>query len=220
MTRQDKVVVITVVLIIFFMGVIFGMMLEAVTPPVSAAAVDAEVEAGNRELIEGGAMLCVRVEEQEMDPAPAETPAAVPEEVIPIYSVDGHTLAPYLQRYLYRQLKERGVEGLYKTALLQIYQESRYDPSITAKNGVDQGLCQLQWPYSQKFAAAAGLYEFDPYNAIDSLYVYAYLMSEYLKSEGAVEMALSKYYTGRTGYCGSYVNDVMKWAGSMVEVSE
>lgn len=129
----------------------------------------------------------------------------------PIYSINGDALSKNLQIYLYCELSNRGIEWFYEYALCQIYQESRFNHNVINSNGLDMGLCQFRITYFPKFAKEAGLYQADIMNPIDSIYVYAYLMSKYIKSTGNVNEALSKYYTGGEYYCQTYVDDVTQW---------
>lgn len=131
-------------------------------------------------------------------------------------AVDGVVLSPYLQEYLYGQLARYGCEWFFPVALCQIYQESRFRSDAVNPNGMDKGLCQFREQYWEYHAKLSGLYEYDIWNPIDQLWVYAWLMSENLrKSSGDVGMALSRYYLGEATYCEKYVGDVMQWIQTM-----
>ena len=206
-----------VALVIFMMGVIVGMCIKVLG--VDAAAVDAhdEVVFVDRSVIEGGGMPCESVEN-----APVSVPATDVDRLpykIPHRAVNGQILVQELQEYLYRQLDERHIGWFYDVALCQIYQESRFDCYAQNRNGLDCGLCQFRVTYWNRFAQDSGLYTYDIWNPIDQIYVYSWMMAKYIREEGSVEMALSRYYTGTPGtYCDSYVRDVMQWANKIQEV--
>ena len=148
--------------------------------------------------------------------APTETEPETAQ--IRYYSVNGAKLSETLQDYLYKQLKARGHEEIFKIALCQIYQESAYDSRAISPNGLDRGLCQLRVTYFDYFAQKSGLVEWDIFNPIDSIYVYAYVMSDYLERTGDVATALSMYFMGPgSHFCPEYVNDVMKWMKTIKE---
>ena len=163
----------------------------------------------DRSLIEGGAMPCVASET-----APSEATVEEVEETAVErhhYSVNGQILAPELQDYLFRQLESRNIGWFYEISLCQIYQESRFNCSAVNLAHMDFGLCQHYQGSFPTSAKEAGLVEYDIMNPIDSIYVYAYLMSKYISITGDVYMALSMYYTGAPVYSAIYVNDVTKW---------
>ena len=139
-----------------------------------------------------------------------------------IYTVNGTLLSPDLQNYLYDQLAKYGKQHIFPISLCQLYQESRYNFLAVAPNGLDKGLCQFRETYFPLFAQESGLVQYDIFNPIDSLYVYAYLMSKYIDMNGGdIYGALSMYFTGPGGaYCDQYVHDVMQWQGTMREVQD
>ena len=138
----------------------------------------------------------------------------------PLYTVNGAFLTTDLQNYLYNMLAVRGKASFFPIALCQIYQESRFNPYAVAPNGLDKGLCQFRETFFPLFAQESGLVQYDIFNPIDSLYVYAYLMSKYIDMNGGdIYGALSMYFTGPGGaYCDQYVHDVMQWQGTLREV--
>jgi hypothetical protein len=169
--------------------------------------------------------------EQETEPEPE--PTTVPtdeckvttgtdETPVTFYSVNGETLNPELQRYLYSRLQEFGCEWFFRYSLCQLYQESRYDSNAVGKRGLDCGLCQFRYPYFPSVAEEAGLFEYDIFNPVDSIYVYTYLMCKYLNETGGdVAMSLSLYYSGYGGpYSSEYVKDVTQWFETMKEVGQ
>lgn len=170
------------------------------------------------------------VESGESDPAVAERlQEKVPESECPtevaaasesrIYSVNGETLSPELQTYLFRRLQDHGCEWMYEVCLCQLYQESRFNARAENRNGLDKGIAQLRITYFPQFAEEAGLVEYDVFNPIDSLYVYAYLTAKNLEaSDYDVERTLSRYYTGTDAYSAEYVSAVYQWTNTIREV--
>lgn len=217
LTRKEARRILLVAIVIFMMGVIVGMEIQILT--VEAAEVKPEeILTDDQAMREGGAMPCLSPEK-----APVSAPSTEVEETVDHvvrYSVDGHFLGQDLERYLMEQLEARGIGWFYQTALCQIYQESRFNHLAANRNGLDFGLCQFRVTYWDGFARQAGLVSYDIMNPIDQIYVYAWMMAKYLAEEGSVEGALSRYYTGHSGYCASYVNDVLQWTGHLQEVKQ
>ena len=216
LTRKEARRILLVAIVIFMMGVIVGMEIQILT--VEAAEVKPEeILTDDQAMREGGAMPCLSPEK-----APVSAPSTEVEETVDHvvrYSVDGHFLGQDLERYLMEQLEARGIGWFYQTALCQIYQESRFNHLAANRNGLDFGLCQFRVTYWDGFARQAGLVSYDIMNPIDQIYVYAWMMAKYIREEGSVEMALSRYYTGTPGtYCDTYVRDVMQWANTIQEV--
>lgn len=225
LTWQEVRIIWAVAIVIFGIGVVFGMIIADLTPKSEAAAVDVHVETGftDRSMIEGGAMQCQNPV-QSPENGPVSVPATEVEETVDHvvrYSVDGQFLGRDLERYLMEQLEARHIGWMYTTALCQIYQESRFNPCAQNKNGLDMGLCQFRITYFGSFAQKSGLVTYDIWNPVDQIYVYAWIMAEYIKQEGSVEGALSRYYTGTPGaYCDTYVRDVLRWQHTIQEVKE
>ena len=215
MRRRDYLTtVIGTLIILFTIGILFGYCCAKVYGAEVSA--DECMAAGERALIEGGAMPCVASEKPPVADE-TETVEEITVEAVetPVRSVDGHRLGTDLEDYLYRQLEARGIGWYYDMALCQIFQESHFDPYAENPNGLDKGLCQFRITYFGKFAREAGLYQWDIMNPIDQLYVYAYLMERYLREEGSVDMALSRYYTGNSNFNQSYVSAVRQWVPTL-----
>lgn len=217
LTRKEARRILLAAIVIFMMGVIVGMEIQILQ--VSAAGVKTEeILTDDQAMREGGAMPCLSHEK-----AAVSAPSTEVEEIVDRsvrYSVDGLFLGQDLENYLHEQLDARGIGWFYQTALCQIYQESRFNHMAVNKNGLDFGLCQFRITYWGGFARQAGLVSYDIMNPIDQIYVYAWMMAKYLAEEGSVEGALSRYYTGHSGYCASYVNDVLQWTGHLQEVKQ
>ena len=151
-----------------------------------------------------------------------ETEAAVPADLKekPLYTVNGVMLSEECQEYLYGQLEKYETEWFFPYALCELYQESRFNPNAVSYNGLDKGIAQFREIYFPEFAEASGLVEYDIFNVIDSLYVYAFTISKYLNETGSIELALSRYYLGEYGYSEQYVSDVLQWEGTLKEIKE
>lgn len=225
LTWQEVRIIWAVAIVIFGIGVVCGLMIADLTPRVEAAAVDAhdEIVSVDRSLIEGGAMPCENPVVS-AEKAPVSAPSTNVEETVDHvvrYSVDGHFLGQDLERYLYEQLEARHIGWMYQTSLCQIYQESRFNCMAINRNGLDMGLCQFRITYFGSFAQESGLVTYDIWNPVDQIYVYAWLMAEYIKQEGSVEGALSRYYLGTPGsYSDTYVRDVLRWQNTIQEVKQ
>ena len=211
MKRKDYLTtIIGTLIIVLVIGILFGYCCAKVYG--AEVSVVNSMAGGERAKIEGGGMPCMDSVAPEKPSFTAETEEA--EEVIietPKRSVNGESMSADLQTYLYNQLASRGVAYFYDTACLQIYQESRYNIYAKNPNGLDMGLCQFRITYWDKFARESGLVQYDIWNPIDQLYVYAYLMAKYINEEGSVDMALSRYYTGQSNFNQSYVTAVRQW---------
>ena len=216
-TRSDVRRIILAAIVIFMMGVVVGMEIQILMVE-AAEEKPEEILTDDQAMREGGAMPCLSPKKGPVLEAEPETEEE-PEPVTRL-SVDGHFLGQELERYLQEQLESRGIGWFYPTALCQIYQESKFDHLAMNANGLDYGLCQFRVTYWDGFARRAGLVSYDIMNPIDQIYVYAWMMAKYLAEEGSVEGALSRYYTGHSGYCSSYVNDVLQWSGHLQEVKE
>lgn len=216
-TRSDVRRIILAAIVIFMMGVIVGMEIQILMVE-AAEEKPEEILTDDQAMREGGAMLCLSPKKGPVPEILAETEEE-PEPVTRL-SVDGHFLGRDLEQYLQKQLEIRRIGWFYPTALCQIYQESRFNHLAMNANGLDYGLCQFRITYWDGFARQAGLVSYDIMNPIDQIYVYAWMMAKYLAEEGSVEGALSRYYTGHSGYCASYVNDVLQWSGHLQEVKE
>lgn len=141
------------------------------------------------------------------------TEVTEPDDAIPYYTVNGAFLGYELSNYLYEQLKCCDMEWFYEIALCQLYQESRFDANAVSGDGYDQGIAQFRSTYFEYFMELAGLTEADPFNAMDSIYIYVRLMQTHLNSVGGdANWALSKYNVGNTTwYNHNYVNAVLRW---------
>ena len=98
-------------------------------------------------------------------PTGVETTVEVPservEETVAVYSVNGETLNPDLQEYLYNRLSDYQLEWFMPYAIMIAYQESKFNIYAENPNGLDKGLFQFRLPYY------TGTDIFNPYEQID-----------------------------------------------------
>ena len=98
-------------------------------------------------------------------PTEVETTVEVPservEETVAVYSVNGETLNPDIQAYLYQRLADYQLEWFMPYAIMIAYQESKFNIYAENPNGLDKGLFQFRLPYY------TGTDIFNPYEQID-----------------------------------------------------
>lgn len=133
-----------------------------------------------------------------------------------VYRVAGKVPPVEWQEYLYRQLEARGIGWWMPYAVCQIQQESNWNQWST--NGHDHGLTQQKGVYWADRAYNAGWAGADIWDPYAQLYVYAWLMGQYLAATGySPEGALSLYYLGYPGYSEEYIGHVMRWMSGLEE---
>lgn len=143
------------------------------------------------------------------EPTTMETaPEVIP--VTPLYSVNGAMLDESVQTYLYQRLAESGIEWFMPYAILIAYQESSFNIYARNPNGLDCGLFQFRSTYW----GAGDI--FNPYTQID---VFVGLMANRANMGCTVSDMISRHNQSDYGsYCQSYVDAVMSWAGTLVQV--
>lgn len=217
MTRADVRRIFFAAVIIFLIGVVFGMILADLTPRPQAAHVEARQEGGNRAMIEGGAMPCMN------EPTETEEPAETPEfEPLPaLWSVNGYTLPAYLQDYLREELRAAGIEWFMPHAICQIYGESRGDIYVVnAQNGLDMGLLQYRVTFWPQTAAKYGVPGTDIFNAFAQIHVYAQQQAERFNRGESLDSVISLHYTSEYGaYDQSYVTYIRGYERTLREVT-
>lgn len=90
-----------------------------------------------------------------------ENPTERTSETVAVYSVNGETMNPELQEYLYQRLADYNIEWFMPYAVMIAYQESKFNIYAENPNGLDKGLFQFRLPYY------TGQNIFDPYEQID-----------------------------------------------------
>lgn len=216
MTRADIRRIFFAAVIIFLIGVVFGMILADLTPRPQAAHMNAAPESGNRARIEGGAMPCMN------EPTEKEEPAEEPktEPLPPLYTVDGYTIPDYLQDYLREELRAAGIEWFMPHAICQIYGESRGDIYAVNRNGLDMGLLQYRVTFWPQTAAKYGVPGTDIFNAFAQIHVYARQQAERFNRGESLDGVISLHYTSEYGaYDQSYVNYIRGYERTLREVA-
>lgn len=217
MTRADIRRIFFAAVIIFLIGVVFGMILADLTPRPQAAHMDAAPEAGNRARIEGGAMPCMNepTEKEEQ----AEEPKSEP--LPPLYTVDGYTLPAYLQDYLREELKAAGIEWFMPHAICQIYGESRGDIYVVnANNGVDMGLLQYRITFWPQTSAKYGVPGTDIFNPFAQIHVYAQQQAERFNRGADLNTVISQHKQSEYGpYDAAYVTYIRGYERTLREVA-
>lgn len=221
MTRADIRRIFFAAVIIFLIGVVFGMILADLTPRPQAAHMNAAPESGNRARIEGGAMPCMNepTEKGEAEKT-AESEATEPEPLPPLYTVDGYTLPAYLQDYLRQELRAAGIEWFMPHAICQVYGESRGDLYAQNPNGQDKGILQYRLQYWPPVSAKYGVPYTDIYNAFAQIHVYAQQQAERFNRGESLDGVISLHYTSEYGaYDQSYVNYIRGYERTLREVA-
>lgn len=216
MTRADIRRIFFAAVIIFLIGVVFGMILADLTPRPQAAHMNAAPESGNRARIEGGAMPCMN------EPTETEEQAEEPksEPLPPLYTVDGYTLPAYLQDYLREELKAAGIEWFMPNAICQIYGESRGDLYAQNPNGQDKGILQYRLQYWPAVSAKYGVPYTDIYNAFAQFHVYAQQQAERFNRGESLDSVISLHYTSEYGaYDAAYVSYIRGYERTLREVA-
>lgn len=140
-------------------------------------------------------------------PTEVETTVEVPsepvEETVAVYSVNGETLNPELQAYLYQRLADHHIEWFMPYAVMICYQESHFDQYNVSDDGLDYGLLQFRkqfWDWSRGDI-------FDPYAQID---VFVELMANRANSGCDVYEMISRHMQSDYGsYNHDYVATVL-----------
>ena len=131
------------------------------------------------------------------------------------------TLDYELQDYLYETCKKYGVEEHYELLMAQMYNESRFNPSVISKTH-DWGIMQINECNHEWLSKTLGITNFlDPYQSIECG---VYMMSGYLKKY-PVETALVAYNAGeskvRNGVTSTkYSKRVLGYVSMLTEIPE
>ncbi len=157
--------------------------------------------------------------EQETEPEPE--PTTVPtdeckvttgtdETPVTFYSVNGETLNPELQAYLYQRLADHNIEWFMPYAIMIAYQESKFDIyAVNPTNHVDCGLFQFRSYYYP------GQDIFNPYEQID---IFCQQMAN--RSQYDVYEMISRHNVSDWGsYNATYVSQVLAHEANLREVN-
>lgn len=131
-----------------------------------------------------------------------------------LYSVNGETLNPDIQAYLYQRLADHGIEWFMPYAIMIAYQESHFDQYDVSDDGKDYGLLQFRaefWDWNRGDI-------FDPYAQID---VFAENMANRANMGLDVYEMISRHMQSDWGsYNHEYVSDVLSHETNLREVSK
>lgn len=142
-----------------------------------------------------------------------EEEQATVEADIPIYSIAGVTMSPYLQRLLYYYLDNAGISYWYEIGLCEMWQESQgYIYAINPVNHEDMGLFQYKsryWDWSLG----------DIFDVDAQFKLYSEQMAARLNSGLSVDECISRHKTSDyvTEMDWKYVSDVKKHLPTMRE---
>lgn len=133
----------------------------------------------------------------------SEVPSERVEETVAVYSVNGETLNPDIQAYLYQRLSDYQLEWFMPYAIMIAYQESHFDQYDVSDDGLDYGLLQFRkqfWDWSRGDI-------FDPYAQID---VFVELMANRANAGCDVYEMISRHMQSDYGeYNADYVATVL-----------
>ena len=170
---------------------------------------EAEVDGANPTVQESGSEVisASRASEQ----SPVETVQGQEDTVI--YSVNGETLNPDIQAYLYQRLSDYQLEWFMPYSILICWQESQFDQYNVSDDGLDYGLLQFRkqfWDWSRGDI-------FDPYAQID---VFVELMANRANAGCDLYEMISRHMQSDYGeYNADYVATVLSHEPNLKEVN-
>ena len=144
-----------------------------------------------------------------------------PKAEIPHYKVNGVLMDPDMQDFIYHTCERVGIPDYYPYFLCQIYQESKFDPYVVSKNGLDYGYCQLRIYYHDSLKKLVGHPEWDLINdPFANVYVGAYLMASNINEAGSYAGALALYFnSGNEEDNNKYILDVTQWYPTLERIN-
>lgn len=127
------------------------------------------------------------------------------------YSINGETLNPDIQAYMYQRLSDHHIEWFMPYAIMMAYQESHFDcTAVNQNNGIDCGLFQFRAPYYE------GQDIFNPYEQID---IFTQQMANRANAGCDVYEMISRHHQSDYGaYSHEYVSAVMQHKNNLREV--
>lgn len=148
---------------------------------------------------------------------PEETAASTPEvtvprpqEVTPLYQVDGYIPDQGLQTYLYQRLCEHGIGYFMPYAVCLIAQESTWNPLARNKNGEDFGLLQYKLRFVPWMDWA------NPYQQID--YFVAQMANRAARGLTVSQMISCHMMSDYGEYNQNYVDAVLSHSERLVQI--
>lgn len=166
------------------------------------------IEIKQRTTFDDGEKIILEVIDKTTETEP-ETTVVETEKYFPLYAVDGEMLEEDLQEFLWDELSRYGLGWWMPYAMLQMYQESRFN-RYDITNNLDYGILQYRKQYWPEKAARYGLEGADIFNPYAQIHVYVQETKKRL-----IDFGLDKYETisrhmmsDYSSYNSKYVDDV------------
>lgn len=138
-----------------------------------------------------------------------------------VYSVNGETLNPDFQRWIYGKLTEAGIEYWYETMLCQMYQESRFSQYAVSKDGRDHGILQFRAEFWNDVSTQYGFPGADIYDPYVQVAIYIKQTAERINSGISGAEVLTRHKTSDWGvYDQQYYNEVSQWFDTIERIEE
>lgn len=168
-----------------------------------------EVEVSERE--ESSSEVPVNETRCEVSEEETETVQETVPHIAKVFSVNGETLNPELQAYLYQRLSDHNIEWFMPYAIMMAYQESHFDcTAVNQSNMRDMGLFQFRINYYP------GQDIFNPYEQID---IFVQQMANRASTGRTVSEMISAHNVSDYGeYNQAYVDQVLSHANNLREV--
>lgn len=179
-----------------------------------------EQKTGKEELQEYGTSGTVLQTETETDEAVDQESEPVHTDA-PIYSVNGDTLDPDFQRWIYGKLSEAGIEYWYESLLCTMYQESHFIVRNVSKDGKDYGIMQYRAEFWNDVSAQYGFPGADIYDPYVQVAIYIKQTAERINSGISGAEVLTRHKTSDWGvYDQQYYNEVSQWFDTIERIDE
>lgn len=174
-----------------------------------------EAEDGLQEYGTSGTVLHTETEASESDVSESNGIST------PIYSVNGETLSPDFQRWVYNKLQDEEIEYWYETMLCQMYQESRFDQYAVSKDGRDHGILQFRAEFWNDVSAQYGFPGADIYDPYVQVAIYIKQTAERINSGISGAEVLTRHKTSDWGvFDQQYYNEVSQWFDTIERIEE
>lgn len=176
-----------------------------------------ETEEGLQECGASGSVLQTETETDEA----ADTESEPVHTDAPIYSVNGETLSPDFQRWIYGKLSEAGIEYWYESLLCTMYQESHFIVRNVSKDGRDYGIMQYRAEFWNDVSAQYGFPGADIYDPYVQVAIYIKQTAERINSGISGAEVLTRHKTSDWGvYDQQYYNEVSQWFDTIERIDE
>lgn len=157
------------------------------------------------------------VREHETSDEVSETETQETEEVrVATILINGDTLNPDFQRWIYNRLCENGIEYWFETMLCQMYQESRFDYHAVSADGRDHGILQYRLEYWAETCKQYGYDGADIYDPYVQVAIYIEQTKNRINQGLSGNEVVSRHKTSDYGvYDQVYVDQVLQWSERM-----